>query len=487
MAGAALLPGCGSSPVKPVSVPTDGGPVHPGSYEDGFVKLERLAGSTFVEILEVRARDDDRLFFCTGVRGLQVVDISRPSKMSTLHQLASSLGSAQYPRCQHLAWDGDIVYVTNRGDEIQPQAFVAAFDIGQSPPREIATYRKPGRTFEGIAAAGGRVYLAMHKDGLAVLEREGGTISERGVATGLVNAWGVAAAGAHVYVADGAGGLAIIDASDPRAPRVVGRVETGGAAQSVFIDGAVAYVAAGAAGLVVVDVRDPAIPAVLASVDTPGSALQVAVAGGRAYVADWNDVRVFDVSNPAAPRLTATERIDTGEAFPRVLGVGAKDDVAFVGEWTGLYSYRFVPGRDAPDVAFSERELEFGTVPSGGADAIALIVENEGTAPLVAWSIEAQGSALSVDRPQLVLPPGGRQAVEITFRPDSAAQMTGRLVVRSDDPDEPTRFLPIVGNRGGLGVGDPAPEVRVELQSGGEWKLSEQAGKTVLLAYFATF
>ena len=470
---------------SPIVLP-DGGVVAPGNYQSPLVQLQRVEGSTFIEIQEVRAREDGLLFYCTGVQGLLVVDAVDPARMRPVARLASSRGSPEFPRCQHLAWDGDAVYVTSRGDELQPVPFVALFDLAQR--REIATFQLPGKSFEGIAASSGKAYVAMHQDGLLVLERSGTALVQRGVATGLQNARGVEVSGARVYVADGAGGLAVVDVSDAANPRTLGRALTGGNAGSVVVEGSLAYVAAGSAGLAIVDVSDPTAPRLLGTAPTPGNAVQVSVARGRAWVAAWNDVRVFDVSEPARPRLIAVEHVPTGSLLSRVLGVAARGDNGFFGEWTGMYSYELHPQRTAPHLSVAQRTIEFGVVAPGRADAFALAVKNEGTARLVAWSVAVPDSAaFKVDRPSLLLETGQEAAIEITFHPSTASLQRGTLVIQSDDPGAMDVRIPITGNRPGASVGDPAPEVAVELLDGTTWQLSKQTGKVVVLAYFATF
>ncbi len=466
--------------------PPDAGAIEPGSYEDPLVFLSRMPGSTFIEIQEVRVRDDGTVGFCTGVRGLQIVDASSGNSMQLRGSVGSSLGNSQFPRCQHLAFDGELVYVTNKGDEIQPTPFISAVSMsGQL--REVATHTKAGRTFEGIAASAGIVYAAMHSDGLAILRRAGDQFDELGTVGGLTNAWGVAVAGSTVYVADGAGGLAVIDASDPSQARVIGRAETGGTAQSVVLDGDTAFVAAGSVGLVAVDISKPDQPTVLSTMDTPGTALQVAVSNGRAYIADWNDIRVFDVSDPTSPSPLASERIETDEPFSRVLGLSVRGETVFAGEWTGLYAYEFMPERSAPDIGIAGETVEFGNVDTGETDAVAVIVRNDGSELLVAYELETANGPFEVNSKSLVLNPGESGVVEVFYTPETGLEDHGDLIIRSDDPDEAERRVPLVGNRLGFGVGDTAENVRVRLLGGGEFNSEDEAGKIVVLAYFATF
>jgi hypothetical protein len=111
--------------------------------------------------------------------------------------------------------------------------------------------------------------------------------------------------GNTAFVTDGLAGLAIVDVTDPAAPSLVGRAAIDGQARGLAVDGDHAYVAAGSAGLVVVDVSDRRAPKVKGAARVSGSAIRVDYSGGLAFVAAWNDARVYDVSNPAAPRSSA--------------------------------------------------------------------------------------------------------------------------------------------------------------------------------------
>lgn len=97
-------------------------------------------------------------------------------------------------------------------------------------------------------------------------------------------------------------GILVIDISQPRNPRIVGRVATGDA-RGLAIDGHYAYVAnwSFGVGLSVVDIADPQAPVVIATVE-PGYASGVIVTGGFAYVAG-EDLRIIDVSDPTHPSV----------------------------------------------------------------------------------------------------------------------------------------------------------------------------------------
>jgi len=63
------------------------------------------------------------------------------------------------------------------------------------------------------------------------------------------------------------------------------------------------------------------------------SAYGVAVVGSRAYIANWTDLRVVDVSNPAAPY--EVERVVLPEGAFDVTVEGER--IVTAGYWSGLY------------------------------------------------------------------------------------------------------------------------------------------------------
>jgi hypothetical protein len=459
------------------------------AFRDNFVRMERVEGPRFVEILEVRMLDGDTLAYCSGVQGLNLVDVSDRSAPQWLQAAVPSLGSGHYPRCQHLAVDGARVYISNRGDEIQKVPFITAFDRSGGMLIEGPSVEEDGVAFEGIAAGDGHVFAATHTAGVQIYQHVDGALTWAGRVDGLNNAFGLSFHGGLLYIADGTGGLVVADVSTPNAASVVGRLPLEGSAQTVELDEGtmVAFVGLGSAGVATVDVRDAAAPSLLARVDTPGTALQIALANGHAFVADWNDTRVYDVRDASAPVLVATERIAV-EKFPRVLGIAAVDNYAFLGEWTGLYSYELRDEPRAPDIRVTPTSIDVGMLATGERAAAALAISNDGRAPLTVSTAELRSSSLelSVQLP-LVIEPGGVAALEIQLRALTAEPRETLLRIGSDDPDEGRLPLEVSSNVERLGVGDPAPEVYVAQADGGLWRLSEHRGEVVVLAYFATY
>ncbi len=481
---------------KPMAGPED--TVKAVKVADRLEPLARVDGSTFIEILEVKAANNGRLFYCTGVRGLQVVDVSDPAHPTLSHELRSSKYShGRFARCQHVASEGDRVFFTSRGDMVQKTPFITGYDLSTSPPTEVVNYaatanaesKSVSMTFEGITVSDGRLYAATHEHGLAIMEVDEAnkTLRKLGVASGFTSAWSVAVSGNYAYVADAAGSLGVVDVSDPRHPNRVASLETGGSAQSVAVSGNYVYLALGEGGLVVIDISTPTAPRLVSRTDTNGSALQVSIDGSRAYLANWNDARIYDIGDPAKPRLLAAEVVKTEEMSSRVLGMAGAGDTIFVGEWTGLYTYQLHADRVAPHITADRHRVDFDRAGPGQTVTQTLRIENEGSSVLHITSTKTTGSGFATTAQPSSVAPGRSLAVSVSFSPATKEPSKGELILRSNDPDDGELRIPLIGNQRGLAIGDKAPEITLALLDGGQWRLSEQRGKVVLLVYFATF
>ena len=123
---------------------------------------------------------------------------------------------------------------------------------------------------------------------------------------------------------------------------------------------------------------------------------------GRAFVAAWNDARVYDVTNPAAPRFIGAVRLTTDVAYPddgrapvtaRTLGIAANGNDVFIGNWLVQYAYRLYPERllpvsCCPRMSISPTSARCLLAPRS---TIPIEVQNQGTAPLTLLSSWTSG------------------------------------------------------------------------------------------------
>jgi hypothetical protein len=489
---------------------TQGSTPAAGHFESPLVQLKRLQGQVgHLHVDEVRYRaDDKRLFQCSYTFG--VVDASNPAAMTYLaenltHEVP---GDRRRAGCVHLAYDGDLVYTTHRGNLRNP-TFVSGWDLSATEtgrgrarmrPVQLPVLQEPGVSYEGIDVANHVVYVAIRNDGLGVYRRDASTnrLARVGTLAGLGNTWGVRVVGSTAYVTDIDGHLSVVDVSSPERPALLGRVAVGGVPKGLDVNGDTIYVAAGSDGIAVVDVSDRARPQVIGTADTPGPALRVAYSAGHLFVAAWTDARVYDVTMPSRPRFVGAVRLTTDVAYPdeghppvtaRTKGIAADGDAVFVGNWWVLYSYRLRAERAAPSLRLPEEVnlMDFGRHDAGAGRTMTVEVANQGTAPLAVYDAWTSNPSFQVTPSSLTLAPGTRDRLAITYRAASADRETGLLHLRTDDPLQPQRSVFLVGNQRGLGLGQPLPRTDVQLLDGGMWSSTEAAGKVLVLAYFATF
>jgi len=99
----------------------------------------------------------------------------------------------------------------------------------------------------------------------------------------------------------------------------------------------------------------------------------------------------------------------------------------------------------APDIAVSEDTLDYGIVFIGASVTDTLIVSNEGTDSLTVSDISSNNSDYTVDTTSFALNPEESQEVLVTFTPITTGASTGILTITSDDPDEPTVTVSLLG------------------------------------------
>lgn len=468
--------------------------VVPSAWQDDLIREARYTlngepGPSFVEITDVEV-SKDRVYVCTATQGFLVVDRSMPD-LPVQFRGSPSAGTT---RCQNVSVLGSRTVIANRGDEYAPDAHVTLYDTSvPDAPVELASITDDSASFEGVELVDDRtIAVALHGDGVALLRYDAATsgIAEISRVTGFDNAWDLALSGDHLWVADASYGIRAIYIGDPLASSVVAGLALDGSTKHVELGVGLAFASSGASGVHAVDISNPLAPALISTTDTPGSALMSALAGNVLFVADWNDVRGFDVSEPAQPVLVTTENISTG-SFSRVLALDAVADRAYLGEWTGLYDYRYVPDVSAPDLRVAAFAAQFPDTPPGAESAVSVVLENEGDRPLTVLDVNAD-QEFSPLQDQLVIQPGAKDFIEVRFRPTKPSPTTALLQIVSDDPDENIVGVTLQANSSGFGVGDPVPvdEPRwewVDVQSGQPLSLKSLAGKVVLLSYFATF
>jgi len=185
---------------------------------------------------------------------------------------------------------------------------VVAIEAGPGQPREVGRSKDlPGLVFD-LAVAGDRLYAAVSEVGLAVFSLAD---ARRPVLLGTAPtgdaARGVAVSGNHAYLAAGDAGLEVYDVSDPMAPLRIGAIPVERRAWRVWLYRDHAYVrTADQTPIQIFDVGDPARPRRVGQLgDDRSYGSSVAFLGDVAYAESGDRVEAFDISDPASATLVA--------------------------------------------------------------------------------------------------------------------------------------------------------------------------------------
>ncbi len=227
--------------------------------------------------------------------GLQVVDISEPSRPVQVGELAGV-------DAREVAIQGGFAYLADR------EQGLVVVDLSDPRRPEITGSR---RTIDpqGVAVRGDLALLADGRSGLKIFDISSPYRPNRIASLETLDARRAVLRGDFAYLADAGEGLLVLDLSRPAEPARVGSLAASGAVD-VSLSGNLAFTACGSRGLVVADISDPSRPVqLLADATLPASG--VAVSAGLAYVVDAaGGLKVLDVADPRRPEVIETMEAD---------------------------------------------------------------------------------------------------------------------------------------------------------------------------------
>ena len=452
-----------------------------GQYRDNTPSWGAVRPPGLVHILDIKLSGTRA--YAGGTGGLWVIDMSdksRPVLESAYRPRRQRRGRSGIVQIYGLAVNGNTLYCCERTNGVE------IMDVGNSgsPTSVGQRYRRDTHhSYEGALIVGAYLYLAVHEHGVEVVDistpRQLRHVSE----TETTNAFALARVQDHLFVADGAGGLSVLDISNPAEPHLLHTSPTTGLAIDVAVEGSYAYVAVGSSGMDVFDIRNPATPLFVTNYHVDGFTNRLTIANGRAYLANWETVEVVDLSTPSQPHLVATQH-----AFERAMAIAAAGNTFYVGDWASfrIYGYEKVA---APDVNTDPLEISFGTVPVGSAQQLSVQIENLGQEPLSITDISAVGNGFSVASISFTLNPFESREVQIAYQPTATGRTAGFVNIRSNDPDEPEKIVPLTGGERTIGIGDTPPDFTLQDIGGQSVHLQDliDQGKVVVLALFASW
>lgn len=158
-------------------------------------------------------------------------------------------------------------------------------------------------------------------------ERSYGDVIESRSVPGTPGSMAVELVGKRLYTLS-AGGLTVYAVDEPKAPKLIGRVEGLGNVRQMAVRGNIAYVTARQDGLWIVDVSEPSAPQVLSHFETVELATGLDVAGDVAFVGlRVYGVQAIDVSDPRNPRHMSAYKTSESQS------VLYHDGLLYSGDW----------------------------------------------------------------------------------------------------------------------------------------------------------
>ena len=439
-----------------------------GLGEDQNTQTE--PGGWFVELVDVELSADGQMLWGTGQGGLMGYDVSDPESPELIGYFPTQGPVGRFYRVEIVS---------------EAQLYVSHRDFGFgladiSDPTSPSMYRWfEGIGLEGMALDGDVLYLADLFGGLFtfdVSDRSAPELLDQQSWDGAT--WDLVVGDGVGYMADNTLGIVPLDLSVPSAPSPADAVGVGSGVQDVALGDGVLYAAAGGGGVVVLDLSAPLAPVEIARLDYGGSVQSVALDGETLWAVNQEDVLAIDVSDPSNPLPLGS--VTTAEF---AMHVTARDGVAWVGDWSRLSSWRVDTDARQPDLELGVSELYFREE----AEAVTVPVRNTGGGPLTLISAEAGDERISVRASTATLAPGEEGALEVSF--SGGADLLTSLCLVSDDPDQPAVQVELHSGAAGQNpaIGEAAPDFALQGLDGETYQLSEQLGKPVVLAYFATW
>ena len=418
----------------------------------------------FVHLLDVELYED--LALVTGNGGILIYNIAEDIEYLGRYITGGGRGFA----CNSCA-ERDLAFVVGR--ESAPLCVIDISDPRN--PQQIATWQPDGEQVEDCVVQGDLLIVSSHTAGLYFLDISNPRRPEViGRFEDIENCWELALDDSNnLYVADGDGGLVIINIEGD--PELLSRSETAGTAIDVKVSGDRCAVAMGATGVDIFDISDPSEPEPIGHFDTPTYAGHIGFDGNLIAVADWNETLVYDISDHDNIFISGRRYTEL-----RAMGVDIRGNSVYTADWSKFIGYTYGEIHGA-DIEFSTRRI----IPPG-EDIVdtSLIVYNHGLETLVVDRIRCNAGGFEVDPGNFELEANSSLELAFTYQPHERTQYP--LQFNSNDTDDPNSSI-MLEPYGGLSVGDEAPDFTARILGGGDYRLSDMAGRIQLIIFWTSW
>tara|TARA_B100000965_G_scaffold79479_1_gene63284 strand:- start:3736 stop:5127 length:1392 start_codon:yes stop_codon:yes gene_type:complete len=416
---------------------------------------------------------DDLLIVVGMLGGIDFYDISIPSELNHLDnlQLSSSGGGGQgggtKPNC--MVTSGNYAYVTtNRG--------LGVINISNpSNPQYLGIVNGTNDyILENLDIYGGVLAVAAHEDGVLIYDLSNPSNPQLDYVIPSDNSWVVSLDENYIYVGDQSS-LVKYSYSNTEA---LNTLELSNSIKDIYI-GEYIYIAIGSDGVSAVDKTTFSL---INTYNTSALANRIDVSSVNSNeiiaVSDWDDVEILNMINQEL------QLVGFKNTTRRTMAIATKGNYIYSAEWKSvqIFEYGEVNG---PDIDLNMYELNYPYVNDGESYTMALEVTNNGNSLLNITDAYTTNNEFSYDVLNN-LNPGESQNINITYTANSI-NASGSYRIYSNDSDESEIICETNGNINGANVGDQAPDFNLPIMYNGDgnFQLSNNLGKVVVLAFFA--
>ena len=412
---------------------------------------------------------ENTLIISAMVQGIEFYDISSGGQLNHIDHF--TLGQNGKANCVE-AIDNYAYFTSKNG--------LYVVDISSpSNPQDLG--RVDGTNnfiLENLDADNNILAVAAHEDGVLLYDISNPQDLELRSTINSENAWAVRLKEGYAYIADELI-VKIYDISNSSDPVFINQIQTSNAIKDIALNQSFMYVALGSDGVDIYDLSNLESPIFLDNYNTNTLANRISPFENKLAVSDWDDVDVLEWDGNSLNRVGYK---NTGN---RTMAIATKNNYIYSAEWASVQAFEFGPV-SGPDIDLNTLELNYPYVNDGDSYSLSVEVINNGSSTLNIVDDYVTNSHFEIVNQLNDLEPDQSQTVEIIYNA-SDLNSAGAYRIYTNDPDQSMVMCETNGNIDGANIGEPAIDFELDYIANGEgsFRLSDQLGKVVVIAFFA--
>ena len=412
---------------------------------------------------------ENTLIISAMVQGIEFYDISNNGQLDHISHFSLS----QNAKANCVEAYANHAYFTSRNG-----LYVVDISNPSNPQNLGRVSGTNNLILENLDAENNLLAVAAHADGVLVYDISDPQNLELKSIINCVNAWCARIKDGYVYIGDGIN-LMIYDISVSSNPIFINQIETSNAIKDIALSQSFMYVAIGSDGVNIYDNSDPQNPIILDNYNTNTLANRISPFENKLAVSDWDDIDILEWNG------SSFDRVGYKNTGNRTMAVATKENYIYSAEWASVQAFQFGPV-DGADIDLSTLELNYPFVNNGDSYSLSLEVFNNGNSSLIIQDDYVTNSEFEVINNLSDLEPGQSQIVEIIYNA-SSNNSAGVYRIYTNDSDQPLVMCETNGNIDGANIGEPAIDFELDYIANGDgsFRLSDQLGKVVVIAFFA--